>query len=109
MVMKLAEDEATFGAPSAIFDMKQFVTFETLTCSKRSITYVTWKRGFWNVFGGFFLLCGNRSTDVTARWVFMKLFMFHKLRGMTELLTTKLTHITNEWCKNRSQTHGRNH
>lgn len=87
MIMKLAEDLATFGAPPAISDMKQFVTFEALICSKRSITYVTWKRGLFNMFREFFLLCVNVFTDFTADWVFMKLLMFHKLRCITEGLT----------------------
>lgn len=82
--MKLAEDLATFGALPAIFDMKQFVTFEALICSKRSITYVTWKRGLWNMFREFY---ENVFTDVTAHWVFMKLLMLHKLSSNTECLT----------------------
>lgn len=93
MIMKLAEDLATFGAPPAIFDMKQLVTFEALICSKRSITYVTWKRGLWNMFREFFLLYGNVFTDFTAHWVFMKPLMFHKLRCISECLIAELTQI----------------
>lgn len=86
MVVQLAEDDATSGAPPVISDVTQLVTFEALTGRERPIAHVTWERGLWSLFGEFFLLCGNLFTGSAAHWVCMELFVFQKLRGTAELL-----------------------